>query len=255
MGYGLVNWIYWHTCTYHSELHFTDHWHTQTNVCNLLVSTRRFLATNLTLWEFFSFPHSGLLVMATHTELYSTDNSANWDLGWWSFNTTLLVFPLQADFQLNWQLNCLTHQPASCHFSQLNCWQLTPESELLYDWWFTANQFILVTNPLRLTTSNFIFNLNTCGYSPYVTPSLRRGYVCHLHLLLVLASIVILRSKSSWAQDEILLSQIWDFPNLEGHVPIFIAPRNRVAKLYPQALGSLFVASYDSQGYGGGIWF
>jgi restriction endonuclease Mrr len=29
--------------------------------------------------------------------------------------------------------------------------------------------------------------------------------------------------------------------------------RNRVAQLYPQALGSLFVASYDSQGYGGGI--
>jgi hypothetical protein len=41
-------------------------------------------------------------------------------------------------------------------------------------------------------------------------------------------------------------------PNLEGQVPIFI-PRNRIAQLYPQALGSLFVASYDSQGYGGGI--
>jgi hypothetical protein len=26
-----------------------------------------------------------------------------------------------------------------------------------------------------------------------------------------------------------------------------------MAQLYPQALGSLFVASYDSQGYGGGI--
>jgi hypothetical protein len=28
---------------------------------------------------------------------------------------------------------------------------------------------------------------------------------------------------------------------------------DRVAQLYPQALGSLFVAFYDSQGYGGGI--
>jgi hypothetical protein len=27
------------------------------------------------------------------------------------------------------------------------------ESELLYDWRFTANQFVLATNPLRLTTS------------------------------------------------------------------------------------------------------
>jgi hypothetical protein len=39
------------------------------------------------------------------------------------------------------------------------------ESELLYDWRFTANQFVLATSPLRLTTSNFIFQLNTCGYS------------------------------------------------------------------------------------------
>jgi hypothetical protein len=42
-------------------------------------------------------------------------------------------------------------------------------------------------------------------------------------------------------------------PNLQGQVPIFINPRNRVAQLYPQALGSLFVASYDYQGYCGGI--
>jgi hypothetical protein len=42
-------------------------------------------------------------------------------------------------------------------------------------------------------------------------------------------------------------------PNLEGQVPVFISLRNRVAQLYPQALGSLFVGSHDSQGYGGGI--
>jgi hypothetical protein len=48
------------------------------------------------------------------------------------------------------------------------------QSELLYDWQFTANQFVLATSPLRLTTSNFIFQLNTCGYRPYVTSSLIR---------------------------------------------------------------------------------
>jgi hypothetical protein len=48
------------------------------------------------------------------------------------------------------------------------------ESELLYDWRFTANQFVLATSPLRLTTSNFIFRLNACGYSLYVTSSLTR---------------------------------------------------------------------------------
>jgi hypothetical protein len=53
--------------------------------------------------------------------------------------------------------------------------------------------------------------------------------------------------------DHILLFQIRDFPNLEGQVPVFISPRKRMAQLYPQALGSLFFASYDSQGYGGDI--
>jgi hypothetical protein len=42
-------------------------------------------------------------------------------------------------------------------------------------------------------------------------------------------------------------------PNLEGQVTVFISPRNRVAQLYPRAMGSLYVISYDSQGYGGGI--
>jgi hypothetical protein len=33
-----------------------------------------------------------------------------------------------------------------------------PESELRYDWRFTANQFVLATSPLRLMTCNLIFN-------------------------------------------------------------------------------------------------
>jgi hypothetical protein len=86
-----------------------------------------------------------------------------------------------------------------------------------------------------------------------MAPSLTIGRVSGLQLLLVLASSVILASKSRGTQDDILLSQIRDSPNLEGSVPVFISPRNRVAQLYPQTLSSLFVASYDSQGYGGGI--
>jgi hypothetical protein len=37
-------------------------------------------------------------------------------------------------------------------------------------------------------------------------------------------------------------------PQPGGPDPRIYIPRNRVAQLYPQALGSLFVASYDSQG-------
>jgi hypothetical protein len=77
--------------------------------------------------------------------------------------------------------------------------------------------------------------------------------VCHLQLLLVLTSTVILRSNSLGTHDHILLSQIQNSPNLEGQVPYFLCPRNRVAQSHPQALGSLFVASYDLQGYSGGV--
>jgi hypothetical protein len=80
-----------------------------------------------------------------------------------------------------------------------------------------------------------------------------RGWACHFKLLLVLASAVILRLESRRTHDHILLSQIRDSHNLEGQVPVFISSRNNMAQLYPQALGSLLVASFDSQGYGGAI--
>jgi hypothetical protein len=102
-------------------------------------------------------------------------------------------------------------------------------------------------------TSNFVFQLRTCGYSPYVISSMTREWVCRLRLLLVLASALILRSESRGTHNHILLSQIRDSPNVEGQVPAFISLRNKVAQLYPQALGSLVVGSFHSQGYGGGV--
>jgi hypothetical protein len=50
------------------------------------------------------------------------------------------------------------------------------KSELLYDWRFTANQFVLASSPLRLTTRYF-FQLNSCGSIPYVTSSLMSRWV------------------------------------------------------------------------------
>jgi hypothetical protein len=46
---------------------------------------------------------------------------------------------------------------------------------------------------------------------------------------------------------------ISDNPNLEDQVLAFYIPKNRVAQLYPRELGSLYVASNDSQVYDGGI--
>jgi hypothetical protein len=83
------------------------------------------------------------------------------------------------------------------------------ESELLYDWLFTANQFILAPSPLRLTARILFSQLNTCGHSPSITYSLAIGWVCHLQLLLALTSAFILGSES---RGNILLSQIRDFP-------------------------------------------
>jgi hypothetical protein len=69
-------------------------------------------------------------------------------------------------------------------------------------------------------------------------------------MLLILASAAIPGSESCGTHDHILVSQNRDSPNLDGQVPLFISPRNRVAQLYPQALGCFFAASYESQGYG-----
>jgi hypothetical protein len=38
--------------------------------------------------------------------------------------------------------------------------------------------------------------------------------------------------RNSWSHFTVLISRL---PNLEGYVPVFISPRNRVAQLYPQA--------------------
>jgi hypothetical protein len=101
--------------------------------------------------------------------------------------------------------------------------------------------------------TRFLLLSDSCGFVDVGRLSDERRRVYRLQLLLALASAVNLGSKSRRTHVHILLSQIRDSPNLESQVPVFISPRNRVAQLYPEALGSLFVAPYDSQGYGGGI--
>jgi hypothetical protein len=123
-----------------------------------------------------------------------------------------------------------------------------PESELHYQYRFTANQFVLATSPLRLTTGIFFFKLNTCGHSPYVTSALTREWVCRLQLLLTLTSSDILSSEFRRTHDHILLPQIVGSPNLECEVPVFITPKYR----WPSYTSRHWVP-FSSQGYGGGI--
>jgi hypothetical protein len=91
--------------------------------------------------------------------------------------------------------------------------------------------------PIFLLRSLIIFiQLRVCWCG---APSLKRGRICSFQLLLGLASGVFLGSESRGTHDYILLSQYWDYPNLEIQVPVFISPMNRVDQLWSQALGSV----------------
>jgi hypothetical protein len=69
----------------------------------------------------------------------------------------------------------------------------------------------LRAEPLETHGQNLFSQLNTWGYSPFITSSLTRGWVCHLQLPLALASAFILGSQSRGTRDHILLSQIREF--------------------------------------------
>jgi hypothetical protein len=66
----------------------------------------------------------------------------------------------------------------------------------------------LSAKPFDVHEEGFFLQLKPCGYSLYVTSSLRRRLVCRLQLLLIVASGVILAAESRGAHDHILLSQI-----------------------------------------------
>jgi hypothetical protein len=100
---------------------------------------------------------------------------------------------------------------------------------------------------------DFCFLSDSCEFLDMGTLSDER-LVCNLlvQLLLGLARAASLGSKFSRTQT-LFYCLIWDSPSLEGQVSVFISARNIMARLHFRALGSLFVASYDSQGYVEGI--
>jgi hypothetical protein len=80
----------------------------------------------------------------------------------------------------------------------------------------------LGAEPLETHDQNFLSQLNTCGRSPYITSSLTKGWVCHLQVLLALASA------------------FFSGPSPVGLATIFYCLRFET---------SFSVASYDSQGW------
>jgi hypothetical protein len=109
--------------------------------------------------------------------------------------------------------------------------------KLIYDrqW---VSQYALVSGSHLESVTRFVSSVWRLLVSWYGTPSLMRGWVCNLlvQLLLGLARAVTLRCKSRRTHDHILLSHM-RLPNLEGQVPVFISPRNRMEHLCPRTLG------------------
>jgi hypothetical protein len=87
-----------------------------------------------------------------------------------------------------------------------------------------------------------------------VAPSLTRGWVCNLlvQFFLVLDRAFTLGTKSHRTHDHILLSRL-RLPQPGGPGPCIYIPQEQGGPVITRALGSLSVASYDSQGCGGSI--
>jgi hypothetical protein len=81
-----------------------------------------------------------------------------------------------------------------------------------------------------------------------------RGWVCNLivQLLLDLPRAVTLGSKSHRTHDRILLSHL-RLLQPGGPGPRIYIPQEQGGPVIPLGTGFTFVASYDLQGYGGGI--
>jgi hypothetical protein len=119
------------------------------------------------------------------------------------------------------------------------------------DWRFTANQFVLATSPLRRPVILFS-NWTLSAVVLILHPVWRED-----------GSVVYNCCWSSPAQSfsgpclSGLMTTCYclrfETPQPGGPGPVFTFPQNRVVRLYPQTLGSLFVGSYYSQGCGGGF--
>jgi hypothetical protein len=175
----------------------------------ITVSTSRFLTTDLTQWRFFTYPRSGPLVTDACAEFLSTDNSTNLVPGWRPVFTAFHRLP-STD---NWQLNFLTHQPATSRlFIQLNSWQLTPEwvSYIIYIVYKPITQQRLYSSVSRSLSGNgsachniiLQLSINYVERWQSIWRKLRNIYLCYfLKLSFFLYSVVTLRNPEmlqSW---------------------------------------------------------
>jgi hypothetical protein len=119
------------------------------------------------------------------------------------------------------------------------------------DWCFhyltdrgSVGQCVLVSGSHLSLDSSFLSN--NCGLLDVERPLWREdGSAIYLYNCFWALPEQSLSRPSHAELMAIFYCLIWDLSNLEGQVPVFISFRNREAQLYPRALGSLFVTSYD----------
>jgi hypothetical protein len=116
--------------------------------------------------------------------------------------------------------------------------------KLIYDQQSVGHS-VLVSNAHLGPVTNFSFSLkfplDSCDFVNLVRPLWREGgSVIYLYNCFWTLPEQSLLGRSSAELTAIFYCLIWDSLNLEVQVPVFISPRNRVARLYPRALCSLF---------------
>jgi hypothetical protein len=128
----------------------------------------------------------------------------------------------------------------SCNWSSAANSQLSGlklKLKLIYNWQWVGQS---VRHPSG-TRDQFFFLLKISfrqlWVCYFVAPSLMRGQVCNLlyNCFWALPEQSLL-GQSPTELMAIFYCLIWDSLNLEGQVPVFISPRNRVAQLYLLAL-------------------
>jgi hypothetical protein len=109
---------------------------------------------------------------------------------WFVSSCFQLSVLLAVCFRLQFVSSVFRHGAANCckgHFSFRSVWVRVRVTLHLAVY---SNRFVLT--PTQWDPQPVFFQLNTCGYIPYVTSSVTRGLFCRLKLRLVLASAVIL---------------------------------------------------------------
>jgi hypothetical protein len=92
----------------------------------------------------------------------------------------------------------------------------------------------------RFFSFSLKFPLDSCVFVILKRPLWREdGSVIYLYNCFSSLPEQSLLGRSPAELTTIFYCLVWDSLNLEGQVPVFISPRNRVAQLYPRALGSL----------------